>query len=179
MAYPKKLLSPGESIKFEMRPHWRAIIFPIIILIALVFFGAWLFFLTDGSILRWIVGLGGIAVLLFGVLIPFLRWITTQYVFTDRRIIVRQGLLTKEGRDVPLAKVNSVSFEKSVLGRIFNFGVLQIESANVDGTLSIKDVPDVEEIQRDIYRLQEEDDVRRRGGSHGNGTSPVLPTDGT
>jgi uncharacterized membrane protein YdbT with pleckstrin-like domain len=117
--------------------------------------------------------------LLFGVLIPFLHWVTTQYVFTDRRIIVRQGLLTKEGRDVPLAKVNSVSFEQSVLGRIFNFGVLQIESANVDGTLKINDVPDVEEIQRDVYRLQEEDDVRRRGGSHENSTSPVLPTDGT
>ncbi len=179
MAYPAKLLSPGESIKFEMRPHWRALILPMIVLIALVFFGTWLFFLTDNFILRWIIGLGGIVILLFGVLIPFLHWITTQYVFTDRRIIVRQGLLTKEGRDVPLAKVNSVSFEQSVLGRIFNFGVLQIESANVDGTLRINDVPDVEEIQRDVYRLQEEDDVRRRGGSHENGASPVLPTDGT
>ena len=179
MAYPKKLLSPGESIEFEMRPHWRALIVPVVVLIAIVFLGTWLYFLTDSSILRWIIGLAGVIILLFWALIPLLRWLTTQYVFTDRRIIVRKGLLTKEGRDVPLAKVNSVSFEQSVLGRIFNFGVLQIESANVDGTLSIKDVPDVEEIQRDIYRLQEEDDVRRRGGSHENGTSPVLPTDGT
>ncbi len=179
MAYPKKLLSPGESIEFEMRPHWRAVIYPVVVLIAIVFLGTWLYFLTDSSILRWIIGLAGVIILLFWALIPLLKWLTTQYVFTDRRIIVRKGLLTKEGRDVPLAKVNSVSFEQSVLGRIFNFGVLQVESANVDGTLSIKDVPDVEEIQRDVYRLQEEDDVRRRGGSHDNGTSPVLPTDGT
>lgn len=179
MAYPTKLLSPGESIQFEMRPHWRALIMPVIVLIALVFLGVWLYFLTDNSILRWIIALVAIIILLFGVLIPFLRWVTTQYVFTDRRIIVRHGLLTKQGRDVPLAKVNSVSFEQSLLGRMFNFGVLQIESANVDGTLSINDVPDVEEIQRDVYRLQEEDDVRRRGGSHANGTNPVLPTDGT
>ncbi len=179
MAYPKKLLSPGESIEFEMRPHWRALIVPVLVLIAIVFLGTWLYFLTNSSILRWIIGLAGAIILLFWALIPLLRWLTTQYVFTDRRIIVRKGLLTKEGRDVPLAKVNSVSFEQSVLGRIFNFGVLQVESANVDGTLSIKDVPDVEEIQRDVYRLQEEDDVRRRGGSHASGTSPVLPTDGT
>ena len=126
MAYPKKLLSPGESIEFEMRPHWRALIVPVVVLIAIVFLGTWLYFLTDSSILRWIIGLAGVIILLFWALIPLLRWLTTQYVFTDRRIIVRKGLLTKEGRDVPLAKVNSVSFEQSVLGRIFNFGVLQV-----------------------------------------------------
>jgi uncharacterized membrane protein YdbT with pleckstrin-like domain len=112
------------------------------------------------------------------VILPFLRWLTTQYVFTDRRIILRRGLITKQGRDVPLAKVNNVSFNQSVLGRMFNFGELQIESANTDGSLRIADVPNVEDIQRDVYRLQEEDDVRRRS-SGGGATTPVLPTDGT
>ena len=37
MAYPQKLLAPGEVIRFETRPHWRAIIVPLIILVATVF----------------------------------------------------------------------------------------------------------------------------------------------
>jgi uncharacterized membrane protein YdbT with pleckstrin-like domain len=90
--------------------------------------------------------------------------LTTQYVFTSRRIIVRRGLLTKEGRDMPLSKVNNVSFSVSVLGRIINYGSLVVESAGDDGNLVIDDVPSVENVQRSVYELHESDDVRRRGG---------------
>jgi uncharacterized membrane protein YdbT with pleckstrin-like domain len=177
MSYPTRLLSPGETIVYELRPHWRALIAPTIVLILLAFAGTWLYFLTDSAILRWVVLGAGVGLLLLWVVLPLLRWLTTQYVFTDRRIIIRRGLITKQGRDVPLAKVNNVAFNQSVLGRMFNFGELQIESANTDGSLYIEDVPDVEDIQRDVYRLQEEDDARRR--TSGGGTTPVLPSDGT
>ena len=103
----------------------------------------------------------------------FLRWITTQYVFTDRRIIVRQGILSKSGRDVPLSKINNVSFFVPFLGRILNYGRLEIQSAGENDGLSIKDVPSVESIQRDVYQLMESDDSRRRGGG------PMPATDGT
>ena len=178
MSYPTRLLSPGETIAYELRPHWRALIVPVIVLVLLAFAGTWLYFLTDNAIVRWIVLGAGVVILLIWVVLPLLRWLTTQYVFTDRRIIIRSGLITKQGRDVPLAKVNNVAFNQSVLGRMFNFGELQIESANTDGSLYIEDVPNVEDIQRDVYRLQEEDDARRRS-SGGGATSPVLPTDGT
>lgn len=178
MSYPTRLLSPGETIKYELKPHWRALIAPVLVLILIAFGGTWLYFFTDNSIVRWIVLAAGLVFAVLWVILPFLRWLTTQYVFTDRRIILRRGLITKQGRDVPLSKVNNVSFNQSVLGRMFNFGELQIESANTDGSLFIEDVPNVEDIQRDVYRLQEEDDVRRRS-SGGGATTPVLPTDGT
>lgn len=178
MNYPTRLLSPGETIIYQLRPHWRALIAPAIVVIVLAFAGTWLFFFTDSAIVRWIVVGAGVVILVLWVILPLLRWLTTQYVFTDRRIILRRGLITKQGRDVPLAKVNNVSFNQSMLGRIFNFGELQIESANSDGSLFIEDVPNVEDIQRDVYRLQEEDDVRRRSPGGGT-TTPVLPTDGS
>lgn len=178
MSYPTRLLSPGETIIYELKPHWRALIGPAIVLIVIAFAGTWLFFLTDSAIVRWIVVGAGVVILVLWAIIPLLRWLTTQYVFTDRRIILRRGLITKQGRDVPLAKVNNVSFNQSMLGRMFNFGELQVESANTDGSLFIEDVPNVEDIQRDVYRLQEEDDARRRS-SGGGATTPVLPTDGT
>ncbi len=109
---------------------------------------------------------------------PFLYWITTQYVFTNRRIITRAGVISKKGRDMPLAKVNNVSFEVGVLGRILNYGRLEITSAS-DENLVIDDVPNVEVIQRDVYRLHEQDDDRRRGRSVEQGGDPVPPGDGT
>ena len=49
MAYPPKLLGDGESIAFEMRPHWRSLIVPALVLIATVAVAAFLLSTFDGS----------------------------------------------------------------------------------------------------------------------------------
>jgi len=161
--YPEKLLAPGETIAFELKPHWRALIWQACVLVIEVFIATWAFFAFDSTIFRWIVVIVGVIILTWQVALPFLTWLTTQYVFTSRRIIVRRGLLTKQGRDMPLSKVNNVSFEVSVLGRVLNYGTLEVESASDDGDLVINDVPNVEDIQRQVYELHELDDSRRRG----------------
>ena len=188
MAYPTKLLGEGETIQFEMRPHWRGLILPVLWLILTVFVGVWLYnslgswsWAADG-IIETIGRPATILVALFIIIVwvvrPFLFWVTTQYVFTNRRIITRAGVVAKKGRDMPLSKVNNVSFEVGVLGRVLNYGRLEITSAS-DENLVIDDVPNVEVIQRDIYRLHEEDDARRRRRSVDEGGDTVLPNDGT
>jgi uncharacterized membrane protein YdbT with pleckstrin-like domain len=170
MGYPQKLLSDDETIEFEMRPHWRAVLVPGIIMLAVVFglvFGLtklndWFSDNAVSSVATWMIWGAGILVLVVFVIRPFLYWLTTQYVFTNTRIIIRTGLVAKKGRDMPLSKVNNVSFEVSVLGRILHYGTLTIDSAS-DTALIVDDVPDVEHIQREINRLHEEDDERRRG----------------
>ena len=169
MAYPAKLLSPGETVQFELKPHWRALFVPIIVLLLTVFGMVLVYFWIDttwfgGTFLRWVVLVVGILILALWAIRPFLRWITTEYVFTDRRIIVRQGIITRTGRDMPLAKINDVSFGVPAMGRILNYGELRIQSAGENEGLTIKDVPDVEDIQRDVYRFIEADEQRRRGG---------------
>ena len=171
MTYPQKLLSDGETIAFELRPHFRALIVPIIVLLAIVFFGTWMFFWTDNTVLRWIIVIICVVLFVPFVLVAFLRWITTQYVFTNRRIITRQGMVTRQGRDMPLSKVNNVSFDVSVMGRILNYGTLRIESAN-ESDLVIEDVPDVEKVQREVYVMHEADDARRRGDEGWAGPPP-------
>ena len=165
--YPEKLLAPGETISFELKPHWRALLWPFIVLIIEAFAFVFLFLSFDSTIIRWIVVIAGLFILVWQCLLPFARWLTTQYVFTSRRIIVRRGLLTKEGRDMPLSKVNNVAFSVSLMGRILNYGTLTVESASDDGDLIIDDVPNVENVQRSVYELHESDDVRRRGGGNG------------
>ena len=182
MTYPGKLLADGEDVEFELRPHWRALLVPIIWLLLIVVVGAFLFSWwrstmgdnLGGAAGQWIIA--GVALVLFVIFAarPFAYWFTTDYVFTTRRIIVRTGLVARKGRDMPLSKVNNVSFDISFWGRLLNYGVLTVDSAS-DEALVIADVPGVENIQREVQRLHEDDDVRRRRGS-GSG---VLPDDGT
>lgn len=171
MGYPPELLSQDERIEFEMRPHWRALIAPMAVTLA-VAFGLtfvviqWSDWFGDNETVntvgRWTFLAVGIFLLVLYAIRPFLYWITTQYVFTDRRIIIRSGLVARQGRDMPLSKVNNVSFDVSVMGRFLNYGRLTIDSAS-DEALVINDVPNVERIQREVNRLHEEDSSRRRG----------------
>jgi len=168
MGYPQKLLAQDETIKFETRPHWRGLLGPSIIFLVTVFLLSFLLFWMasniDGwEIVRWFILAGGIVVVVLWAVVPFLRWITTDYVFTDRRIIVRSGIITRHGKDMPLAKVNNVSFFVPPLGRLLNYGQLVIQSAGENDGLTISDVPDVEDIQRNVYEYIEADEQRRRG----------------
>lgn len=167
MGYPKDLLGQGETIEFEMKPHWRALLPPLFWLLGVIFVGVFVWAWLSGfdnpvaQLARWIVlAVAAFIVIVFS-LRPFIYWVTTDYAFTNRRIIVRSGFIAKHGRDMPLSKVQNVSFDISVLGRILNYGRLSIVSAS-DEELVINDVPSVETIQREINRLHEEDDARRR-----------------
>ena len=173
MGYPKELLSQGETIEYELRPHWRAMLVPIIVTLAvvvgLVFVTSqWSTWFGDSQAVnrvgRWVfLGVGLLLVALYSIR-PVVDWLATQYVFTDRRIIIRRGVIAREGRDMPLSKVQNVSFSVSFWGRLLNYGRLTVDSAS-DEQLVIEDVPNVERIQRDVNRLHEEDDARRRGDS--------------
>jgi uncharacterized membrane protein YdbT with pleckstrin-like domain len=163
MAYPQKLLSDGEVIVHEMRPHWRSLVFPAFWLIVIAGAGAFLAGKVDGT-LRWIVLGIALALLVWLVVIPFLTWISSQYVITNRRIITRSGILARRGRDMPLSKVNDVSFSYGVIDRMLGCGTIDVQSAGENQGIIIANVPHVEDIQREISRLHEEDDARRRRG---------------
>lgn len=179
MAYPQKLLGDDEQVQFELRPAWKTLIIPAIWLIVIV---AGFFFLmglvnswfpgSTGTILSWVVGIVALIMLIVLVIRPFLFWLTTQYVFTNRRIIIRTGIVARRGRDMPLSKVNDVSFDHTAMERIMNCGTLMIESAAMNGQLVIENVPNVEYVQREVYRLHDEDDAWRRRRTGSQDTSP-------
>jgi uncharacterized membrane protein YdbT with pleckstrin-like domain len=94
--------------------------------------------------------------------VPYLRWHTTLYVMTTDRIITRSGVLTRTGRDIPLSRVNDVSFSHNIFERMLRCGTLTVESAGERGQLVLADVPRVEQVQRELYRLVDEH-MRQRG----------------
>jgi uncharacterized membrane protein YdbT with pleckstrin-like domain len=178
MGYPKKLLADDETIVYELKPHWRALIAPVIVFLLTLAVGFYVLAkLTSWESsartpIAWIVVIGMLVALVVWVVRPFVYWYSTQYVFTDHRIIVRTGIVARKGRDMPLSRVNDVSFSHSFIERFLNCGTLQVESAGTQGQLIITSVPNVEQIQRDIYRLHDEDDMRRRRQSEQSISDP-------
>lgn len=169
MGFPAELLAQDEELQFELRPHWRALVLPVIALMVTSAGGAYLAarmgsWFPDPPVLTLGLRIGVVTVAVVLAmslaLIPVARWMSTLYVFTDRRIIIRSGLVTRYGRDMPLSKVNNVSFRQRLFERVLGCGTLIVESASEQGMLVIADVPDVQRVQREVYRLHEDDAFR-------------------
>jgi uncharacterized membrane protein YdbT with pleckstrin-like domain len=156
MGYPKKLLSDDETVVLETHPHWKMLVLPVLAMLVTLFVGALLWAsVLDSNVGHYVI-LGGAAVmLLFFVVIPFLRWRTTLFVITDKRVVVRTGILSRTGRDIPLNRVNDVTFSHNLLERILGCGTLIVESAGERGQVELDDIPHVEKVQHTLYELVE------------------------
>lgn len=74
-----------------------------------------------------------VGLLLIWVLRPVLRWKTTTYKLTTGRLRARERILTRRGRDIPLARIIDVSFSRSLLDRPLGAGRLIVEAPGSTG----------------------------------------------
>lgn len=91
---------------------------------------------------------------------PFLRWRTTTYEVTSRRLRLREGILTRSGRDFPLNRISDVSFSQGPLDRVFGCGRLIVESPGEHGQLVLTEIPDVRKVQGVLFQLVGDEAVR-------------------
>lgn len=163
MAYPERLLGEGEEIVLDMHQHWKLLVAPFVVALLDVGLGVYFINIVNKTIATDIFLVVMVGLLLWGSLWPYLKWRTTQYVVTSKRVVIRTGVFSRNGRDVPLSRVNDVSFHHSFFDRILGCGTITVESAGERGQVMLTEVPHVEEVQRTIYRLSEaaEDDGAR------------------
>ena len=157
MAFPSKLLNEGEHVVVSTRTHVKALILPGLALLVALALALFVNGLVDGSvgtIVIWVLFLAAVVWFLVG---PFLRWLTTTYTFTNRRFIKRSGFIAKEGRTIPLNRISGVDFEIGVIDRIFGCGTLVVSDASTDGSVELSDIPRVEQVQlqvsNELHRL--------------------------
>ena len=100
----------------------------------------------------WIaLGVVGLALVARFTLVPVIRWRTTHFVVTTRRVLVRSGLLTRRGLDIPLNRITGVEFRQSLFERLLGVGTLVIESPS-DEALELRDIPRVEQVHTLLYQ---------------------------
>jgi uncharacterized membrane protein YdbT with pleckstrin-like domain len=65
-----------------------------------------------------------------------------EYIVTDRRVVKQEGIFSIHSFDAPLDKVNNVFHEQNVLGRIFKYGNVGLETASEQGTTLFEFIPE-------------------------------------
>jgi uncharacterized membrane protein YdbT with pleckstrin-like domain len=171
VAYPDKLLAEDEEVVRHLHPHWLTLARPVLVLLLVVggtSFGAALVpaGAFQGTVRAVVAGLA-LLVLVLAVLRPVLRWRTTHYVVTTHRVLLREGVLTRRGRDIALSRIADVSYRQTLGQRLVSSGTLTIESASDGGATVLERVPDSDGVQQLLVQLLEEDADRR--GAHPSG----------
>jgi len=175
MAFPRKLLNHEEELVLDLRPHWIYLAGATALLVVAVVVGLLVPFVWKPS--------GGpgkaadIAALVLLVLAlgyfasRYSRWTTTMFVLTSDRILTRRGVLSKQGTEIPLDRINTVFFHQSVFERLVGAGDLSVESAGERGTESFTDIRKPAVVQREIYVQMEQNENRK----YDRGAAPAGP----
>lgn len=155
MALSRKLLGEGEDVLIHMRTHPKALVGPVLVLVVVVAGAGTALGVMPPSLGRWapgaVVAIAAV-LLVLGTVVPWLRWLTSTYTVTNRRIIAQHGILTRSGHDLPLNRVNDVSYERGILDRILGCGTLVLTTA-ADDPVTLPDVPRVEQVQLQVNEL--------------------------
>jgi uncharacterized membrane protein YdbT with pleckstrin-like domain len=136
-------------------PHWKKIVLPVLALLLVAGLGSYLAALSAAQTWAswsWLAIAGiGLVVVVWLTVIPVIRWRTTHFVVTTRRVLVREGVLTRKGMDIPMGRINSVQFRHNIIERMVGCGTLIIESAS-DEALEFDDIPGVEQVYALLYQ---------------------------
>ena len=128
--YVDELMGENERILLVARQHWFVLFSNIlleILLIVLLVLG-----ISALSLVYPVATIGYILVLvpLAGMIRDILIWSNRQYIVTNRRVIQVTGVLSKEVLDTSLEKVTDVKMTQSFLGRMFDYGDIEILTAS-------------------------------------------------
>ena len=180
MAFPRRLLIEGEELVLDLRPHWVALVGPI--LVTLLVIAGWVVALVyapdDGSgrtAVVWGALAIGVLVLVWYPLRAFVAWATSNFAVTTDRIIHREGFIAKRTMEIPLEAINDIRFQQSVVERIVGAGDIIVQSASEFGRNVFANIPDPEGVQRTIYAEGERNKDRMYKGD-ADGEVPAAPS---
>jgi uncharacterized membrane protein YdbT with pleckstrin-like domain len=158
VGYPENVLADDEQVVLHRHPHFKQLIPAVLVLLLATAAAAFVagfvnprqwdptaknvIFAVIWAI--WLLAVGWLT------LWPFLTWLTTHFVITDRRVMFRSGLASRSGVDIPLARILHVEFSRGIVDRILRTGTLIIESASQD-PWEFYDVPRVEQVHALLY----------------------------
>ena len=148
MGLPPNLLGKDEVEVLHLRTHVKALILPSLLLLLIAVASGFAVALLPTSTYpwgQWVVLLLTLAALALWVVVPFLRWLTTTYTFTNRRIITRRGIIVRSGHDLPLTRINNVAYRRGPIDQLLRCGTLVLTTA-AEAPVTLDDIPEVERV---------------------------------
>lgn len=153
MGYLESILDEDERIVHRATIHWVAYVPALIVLaLAAVLFGLAIAYWPEPGWKHTAALVGaviGLVVALYFAAAAFIKRWTTEIAVTDRRVITKTGLISRDTSELDRRKVETVRVDQSLMGRIMGYGTITV-SGTGGGLTPLKDIDDPLEVRKHI-----------------------------
>jgi hypothetical protein len=135
MTYVRSNLVSGETVIYETRLHWVVMFWHLVV-------GSLLLALPGALLLYYalsqkgieprnlqLMEAGAIALLVCGlivILMGMVRRNATEMAVTNRRVVIKSGLVSRKTIEMLLAKVESIEVSETAVGRLLGYGTIVV-----------------------------------------------------
>ncbi len=163
-----RYLFPTERYRGEWKRHWVHLVTPLLIGVVATFVLGYLSGFLAG---RDVGGLTTVAVLAWFAVMGWVAWRVAdwwydRFILTNKRVMVVNGIITRQVAMMPLVRVTDMKYEQTPAGRALNYGTFVLESAGQEQALrEIKNLPNPNELYlRVVEEMYEPQAVEARLG---------------
>ena len=131
MNYINNNLQSGEEIKYVAKLHFFLFVQPLVLLLI----GALL--ASSPKEISAMTHYAGLLILFFGLVSLVQRLLVkigSSYAVTNKRVILKTGVISRRAVDLVLAKCEGLHIKQSVLARIFNFGTITVTTGGASSS---------------------------------------------
>jgi uncharacterized membrane protein YdbT with pleckstrin-like domain len=131
MSFVESNLLPNEQVTYRAKLHWIIYLLPAsYLLIALITFLVGV--VSKGMLAGIFAGSFFGVIGLVALVQAWLSAITSEFAITNRRALIKVGLIRRHSLELLLEKVEGVGVDQNILGRIVGFGTITV--SGVGGT---------------------------------------------
>jgi uncharacterized membrane protein YdbT with pleckstrin-like domain len=176
VSYVDAHLLPGERVVYRARLHWIAFrwsIFLLILAIVIAVAGQLVSSVPQNDAWKlWIPAALAALALVFAIG-PWIKLASSEFAVTDKRVLVKVGLLQRDSLETLLSKVEAIGVDQTLLGRMLGFGTITI--VGTGGTReTFERIAAPLEFRRQV-QAQSVANEDRRGAMAATGSGGVTP----
>lgn len=168
----------AELLVARMRGHARRLAWSALLLVVVAGAVGYLLGNLPAPFQDWMLLAAGGAIVLLGAAVPLVVWLTRTYTITTRRVIVTQGLLARDRRELSHARGYAIRLRRGLGQRMWGTGTITL-SDGVSAPLVLRDVPDaglVHEVLADQVEMSQIQAHRDSQGFSFGHRLPAPPT---
>lgn len=121
MSYIDRHLLPGEKVIFRTHLHWKMYVLPVLAILVLVVPTVLALRSTNQ-----LLAIAPVAAMLVIFLIPFSRRRSSEFAVTNKRVIIKLGVLKTRSVELLLPKIEGITVTQSLGGRMFGYGEIVV-----------------------------------------------------
>jgi uncharacterized membrane protein YdbT with pleckstrin-like domain len=149
-------LLPGERILASSARHWIVLVRPFLVLALVMVIALVLIVLLPlAAELKLFLGLADVLACLAVANVYYWAWRAHEYVLTDQRVILNEGILSKFSRSIAIDRIQDLTTFQGLWGRALRYGDIEVESAGRESAEVLSTVPHPQQLRNAIFAQME------------------------